>query len=78
MSSEQFSAIMPYICADLIKTIAAKKSISDKEAASILYGSQVYASLENETTKIWQYSSVMLYSLLEQELQTGVISYPDV
>ena len=34
--------------------------------------------LEKEETKVWQYSTQMLYSLFEQEEQTGMIRFPDV
>ena len=78
MSKEQFVAILPYISADLIYTIVKKKNISEEEAILKLYTSKLYAALEQEDTKLWQYSTKMLYSLLEQEEQTGVIRYPDV
>lgn len=78
MSQEQFVAIMPYISADLVSMIVRKKSISEDEAITKLYTSQLYAALENEDTKLWHYSTEMLFSLLEQEERTGSIHYPDV
>jgi len=33
----------------------------------MLYSSKLYATLEKEETKAWQYSTQMLYSLFEQE-----------
>lgn len=78
MSQEQFAAIMPILSADLVAMIANKQNISDKEAITKLYASKLYAVLENEETKLWQYSTQMLYSLFEQELQTGTIQFPDV
>ena len=78
MSKEQFAAIMPYISADLVAMIAEKQKISDEDAIKKLYGSELYAALENEETKLWQYSTQMLYSLFEQESSHGKIEYPDV
>ena len=78
MSAEQFAAVMPYINADLVKMIIQKQGISEEEAIRKLYLSGLYASLEQEETKLWQYSTPMLYSLFEQEEQTGVIRFPDV
>ena len=78
MDQEQFTAIMPYISADLIAMIAKKENISEEDALFRLYSSKLYAMLEQEDTKVWQYSTDMLYSLFEQEEQTGAISYPDV
>lgn len=78
MSQEQFVAMMPYICADLVKTIVQKQNISEEAAICKLYASQLYSVLEREETKLWQYSTQMLYSLLEQEEQIGTIRFPDV
>lgn len=78
MSQEQFIAIMPYISADLIAMIVRKLGISETDAISRLYNSQLYAALEQEDTKLWHYSTEMLFSLLEQEDRTGSICYPDV
>lgn len=78
MSQEQFAAMMPYISADLVELIAEKQNISHEEAIKKLYASKLYAALEKEETKVWQYSTQMLYSLFEQEEQTGTICFPDV
>ena len=78
MGKEQFLAVMPYISADLISMIAKKKQVTEDEAIAMLNASKLYAALEQEETKVWQYSTEMLYSLFEQEEQTGSICYPDV
>lgn len=78
MSQEQFIAIMPYICSDLVDMIATKNHITEGEAITKLYASKLYAFLEQEDTKLWQYSTDMLYSLFEQEEKTGTITFPDV
>ncbi|MBR5786447.1 MAG: hypothetical protein IKY41_07125 [Clostridia bacterium] len=78
MGQEQFNAMLSVISADIAKMIVQKKNISEKEAIKLLYTSKVYAALEQEDTKLWQYSTPMLYSLLEQEWESGTIRYPDV
>ena len=78
MGQEQFIAMLPVISADVVKMIAEKRRVSEKEAIKLLYASQLYAALENEETKVWQYSTPMIYSLLEQEWNSGIIRYPDV
>lgn len=78
MSKEQFAALMPYISNDLIQMIVQMQHISEQDAIQKLYTSELYAALEDETTKVWQYSTPMLYALLEQEEQTGTIQFPDV
>lgn len=78
MSEEQFTAILPYITDDLAAMIAKKRSVSEEDAILLLYYSKLYALLEQEETKIWQYSTNMLYSLFEQEQDTGNITFSDV
>lgn len=78
MSIDQFNAFIPIISADVVAMIATRQNISENQAITLLYNSQLYAALENEETKVWQYSTPMLYSLLEQELQVGTIHFPDV
>lgn len=78
MKPEQFRVMMPEISADLVRTIVSKRSVSEQDAMQLLYNSQLYADLEEEETKLWQYSTPMLYTLLEQEWNTGTIRFPDV
>ncbi len=78
MGQEQFAALMPYISADLVGMIAKNKNISENDAITKLYNSNLYAILEQEDTKVWQYSTDMLYLLFEQEEKTGKIEFPDV
>lgn len=78
MGQEQFIAMMPYISSDLVGMIATKNNITEDEAITKLYASKLYALLEQEDTKLWQYSTEMLYSLFEQEEKTGTIIFPDV
>lgn len=78
MEQEQFIAMMPYISSDLVGMIATKNNVTEGEAITKLYASKLYALLEQEDTKLWQYSTEMLYSLFEQEEKTGTIIFPDV
>jgi len=78
MGQDKFAAMMPYISADLIYMIVSKQGISEVDAIKKLYCSKLYAALEKEETKVWHYSTQMLYSLLEQEEKTGDIQFPDV
>ena len=67
MSQEQFQAIMPIICADLVATICRERKVSEQDAIRLLYASRLYAALEDEQTKLWQYSTPMLCTLLNQQ-----------
>lgn len=78
MTREQFDAILPIICADVIGFISKQHGIEEMSAMKLFYGSKLYETLEREETKLWQYSTPMLYSLFEEELSSGIINYPDV
>ena len=78
MEQEQFSAIMPIISADIVTMITAKRGVSESKAIKLLYASKLYETLEKEETKLWQYSTPMIYTLLDQEWESGMICYPDV
>lgn len=78
MGQEEFAAMMPYISTDLVAMIVKNQSITEKEAIKKLYSSKLYAALEKEETKVWQYSTQMLYTLFEQEEELGAIHFPDV
>lgn len=78
MGPEQYKAIMPIICADLVYLIMKKQNLTEDEAIAKLYTSKLYTILEQEDTKLWQYSTDMLYTLFEQEQKNGHIIYPDV
>ncbi len=78
MGQDQFLAMMPYISADLVAMIVNKQNLSNEDAIQMLYSSKLYEELEDEETKVWQYSTDMLYSLLLQEKTTGTIVFPDV
>ena len=78
MNKEQFNSVFSIIVSDLIKTIIKEKNLSEEDAIEYLYLSKVYKLLENEKTKVWQYSTPLLYSLLEREKKQGVFSLPEV
>ena len=42
-----------------------------------LYSSRLYEQLSDERLKLWHYSPVMLCDMLEEELSTGTITYPE-
>ena len=78
MGQAQFSAIMPYISADLVAMIKEKQNISEEEAINKPYSSKLYASLEQEETKVWHYSTDMLYHIFEEEEKSGILHFPDI
>lgn len=78
MGQEQFHALMPVIAADIVRMIVEKEDVSEGDAIKMLYSSKLFAVLEQEDTKVWHYSTPMLYELLKQEIKEGVLRFPDV
>jgi hypothetical protein len=77
MDKEKFAALMPVISADLLKTIIEKSKLPPDEAMAKLYHSKLYAALDNEQTKVWQYSTEKLFTLLSAELISGELTLPE-
>ncbi len=61
----------------LIHTMMEKQNITEKEALTALYGSELYRQLEREETKLWHLSVLTLYHLWLEEKETGKITYPE-
>lgn len=78
MDQDKFVAIMPIISADLVDYIAVQQNIGEEEALQQLYASVLYSELEKEDTKLWHYSTPMLYQLFIQGERMGRLEYPDV
>lgn len=77
MRQEQFTAMMSYISNDLVAMISERNNIPPQDAIEILYSSKLYSLLENEDTKLWHYSTKMLYTMFSEEQKSGKITFPD-
>jgi len=53
------------------------RNISEQEAFRLLYSSLLYSKLEVESTKLWHLSQLTLANLLNEELETGTITFPE-
>lgn len=76
MTDLEFKVFLTVITADLIKFIMQKDGIEIAEVGQMLYTSHLYELLEREETKVWHYSTPVLYRLLKEELETGSIMFP--
>ncbi|MDR0936120.1 MAG: hypothetical protein LBM98_05495 [Oscillospiraceae bacterium] len=76
-SQKNVYAIIAFITPGMLRLIMANRGVSLPEAADILYNSKLYSVLEDEKTKLWRLSYVLLYDLLEEELTSGTITYPE-
>jgi len=77
MDKKKFNAILPVITAHLADKISAAENIPEDEAIENLYASQLYAFLEDEKTKVWQYSTDKLCELYRLEKTDGKLELPE-
>ncbi len=77
MDKDKFDAILPIISAHLIDKIMEWFNLTEDEAVSELYNSQLYDELEKEETKVWQYSNEKLYDLYKNEKANGKLELPE-
>ena len=77
MTQEKLSALLAVLNPSVVQLIMENRNLSNIEATTIFYNSDLYAMLENEASKLWHLSPLVLYELLEEELTTGKINYPE-
>lgn len=76
MDKNKFDAIFPIITASLADKIMIHFNLSEDKALMELYETELYAALENEETKVWQYSVEKLFDLYKNEKQNGSLELP--
>jgi hypothetical protein len=79
MNSEKrnISPVIAVITPGIIDLLMEKRGLTIERASEVLYGSQVYKILEDEETKLWRLSFTVLYDLLDEEIETGKITFPE-
>jgi hypothetical protein len=78
MENKKFSGLLMIISGRLLQTIEKERNVDVKEAADLLYNSNLYEMLETEESKLWHLSVPTLYTLLNEELTTGKITYQEL
>ncbi len=77
MSEENIKAMLEFIIPRLIRMIMEKRELTEDEAFTQLYTSELYRQLEREETKLWHLSVPTLYGLWLEEKEKGHIDYPE-
>ena len=77
MTDTQFKATLEMLIPLVIKEIVQSRNVSEQEAFELLYSSFLYSKLEIEATKLWHLSQLTLANLLNEELETGTIEFPE-
>ena len=77
MDDNQLAALLPFMVSAIADKIAVYYQVSEDEAIRRLYDSELYAMLEQEKTKVWHFSVLKLFELYQEEVENGIIDFPD-
>lgn len=77
MTNEKFSALLSIISSQTIELISKNMGKDEIKAAEDFYASDVYALLEDESTKVWHFSPLTLFNMFEEEATTGIFVIPE-
>jgi len=74
---KSISPVIAMITPGIITLLMENHGMSLKKASNVLYNSELYKTLEDEKTKMWRLGYPILYDMLEEELTTGSITFPE-
>lgn len=77
MEQKKFEAMLVLIVPQVIGLIVEKYGIDEVTASKKFYESEVYSLLEDEDTKLWHLSPLMLFTIYDEEVKTGNITIPE-
>jgi hypothetical protein len=74
---EDLGSVLAFITPGILQLLINNRKITAEAASILLYNSKLYSLLEEENTKLWHLSYPILYDMLEEELTTGDITFPE-
>ena len=77
VNQENLHTVLAFITPGILTLLIKNRNLSEVAAAETLYNSKLYEALEDEKTKVWRLSYPILYDMLEEELTTGKITFPE-
>lgn len=77
MNADQFSAMLAIIVPPILDQITKNSNVDETTVISRFYQSKLYRELSDETSKLWHYSPMTLYTMHQDELLTGTYDYPE-
>ncbi|MDE6892377.1 MAG: hypothetical protein K2P50_11340 [Lachnospiraceae bacterium] len=77
MNENQFSSLLAIIVPEIVAQITKNSNISEEQVTLRFYSSKLYAELSEESSKLWHYSPLLLYTMYQDELLTGGYEYPE-
>jgi hypothetical protein len=76
-NQDNIGVVLAFITPGIIQLLMDNRRITAEAASILLYNSRLYKLLEDEETKLWHLSYPILYDMLEEELTTGEITFPE-
>ena len=77
MEKKKFEALLVLIVPKVVELIVKHHGLDEMAATKKFYESTVYSRLEEEETKLWHLSPLMLFHLYDEEVTTGSITFPE-
>ncbi len=77
MDQKKFEALLILIVPQVVSLIVENYKWDEITATKKFYESKVYSVLEEENTKLWYLSALTLFNMFDEELKTGVITFPE-
>ena len=77
MGAEKFGAVMGVLVEQVVHLITENYAYDEMTASNEFYNSKVYALLEQEETKLWDFSPLTLFNLFDVEKKTGSFELPE-
>ena len=77
MNERSYETLLYSITSSVVNRIIEMNNWSEDEALERFTSSKLYTYLEREETKVWQYSSLMLAELFNEE-RSGRLVLPEV
>ena len=74
---DDIKVVLEMIIPRLIQTIVERRCVTEREAFTLLYSSELYRQIENPSTKLWHLSVPCLFEMFAEEQETGKITYPE-
>jgi hypothetical protein len=78
MTKSEFAPMLWLLVPRLTQVLREERGLTFAESIDIIYGSNLYRKLEDESTKLWHFSEYTLVDLLYAELEGRKVRYPEV
>lgn len=77
MNEDQFSSLLALITPPVIDMIVRNSNLDTAVAIALFYQSRLYEELSDESSKLWHYGPMTLYTMYQDEVLTGRYDYPE-